>query len=185
VYDNDDFTVPLVAPDGSPAWKLAPGPADIAVVPLERKSLEEASYISWFTPETFFPHDYVLDLGEDAFLMGYPYTLRDEPTNLPIFRKAMVATVYGVSFRGQPCFLTDGHFHEGMSGCPVIVKPRVAWRDIYGESRSVTEGAHFLLGVHSGLYTLVVGSEGGDEEIDIALGRAWYPDAIDRAIDQS
>jgi Trypsin-like peptidase domain len=183
VYDNDDFPISLLTPGGSPAWKLAPGPADIAVVPLGRDAFQSSSHITWFTPDMFFPRDYVLDPGEDAFLMGYPYSLRDEPTNLPIFRKAMVATVYGVSFNGAPCFLTDGHFHDGMSGGPVIVKPRPAWRDVRGESHTTAEGLHFLLGVHSGLQRIFLAGDEEDEGVDVALGRAWYPDAIDRAIE--
>jgi len=186
VYDHQTFELPLFRADGSPNWMLAPPPADIAVLPLDRSRFTSAAHITWLTPDSIFPLDFVLDIGADAFLIGYPESFRDEPANLPVFRKAMVASIYGVSFGGRPCFLTDGQFHVGMSGGPVIVQPRDTWRGIRNEVRRPPAETHYLLGVHSGEVELEVAREGDDQTstLTVGLGWAWYPDAINRAIDQ-
>jgi len=64
------------------------------------------------------------------------------------------------------------------------VQPRDTWRDIRNEFQRPPPETHYLLGVHSGLVELEI--EEGDEAspVTIGLGKAWYPDAIDRAIEQ-
>lgn len=64
------------------------------------------------------------EAGDDVFVLGYPLTLRQGRTNLPIFRKGVLATSPrrvledgGRSLRG---FLVDGAIMPGSSGSPVI-----------------------------------------------------------------
>jgi hypothetical protein len=56
----------------------------------------------------------------DVVVVGYPRGFSDDLHNLPVYRKAMVASQYGISFRGKPYFLIDANLHPGTSGSPVV-----------------------------------------------------------------
>lgn len=104
-------------------------PVDVAAVPLDRTAMKGKFLFKAFDHDSFLPSKYVLDPGEDVFVMGYPRGFHDEPNNLPVFRNAMIASAHRVHFGGTPCFLTDANLHPGTSGSPVITKPKNMWRD--------------------------------------------------------
>lgn len=172
VRENGHYNVPLYSRNGRPLWKEHPQSlVDIAIIPLNKQKLTSKFIVKAFGKDSFLPEDYVLDPGEDVFVMGYPRGFHDETANLPVFRNAMIASVYGVNFRGMPCFLTDANLHPGTSGSPVITKPKNTWRDKKGDVRMVTGTPYYLLGVHSGAYTTTF--EDGTTD-PLGLGIAWY-----------
>jgi S1-C subfamily serine protease len=89
ISKNDIFEVPLYA-DGKPVWKIHPQQrdADIAVVRLDRAQLKSRFIVRAWSSDRFLPQKYVLQPGEDVFIMGYPLGFHDQPHNLPIFRDA-------------------------------------------------------------------------------------------------
>ena len=178
VRKNGHYVVPFYSTTGEPLWKQhhPSSKIDIALVPLDREELTETFVIKAFTSDSFLPETYVLDPGEDVFVMGYPRGFHDEKANLPVFRNAMIASVYGVHFRGMPCFLTDANLHPGTSGSPVITKPKNTWRDKDGAVHMVTGVPHYLLGVHSGTYGITLEDGTADP---LGLGVAWYSNLIE------
>jgi hypothetical protein len=88
------------------------------------------------------------DAGDDAYVLGYPLTLRQGATNLPLVRKGVLATsprrplqeADGSLVRG---FLIDGAILPGSSGSPVI---STSGRFIAGDL-DVTPSRPLVLGV--------------------------------------
>lgn len=87
------------------------------------------------------------DAGDDVFVIGYPLTLRQGRTNLPLFRKGVLATSprrflddASQSLRG---FLVDGAIMPGSSGSPVVSVSV----DFRSGDLAVTPSRTLLLGV--------------------------------------
>ncbi len=179
--DNAFHEAPLYGAAGNPLWFEFPStdPTDLAVVPLNRAEVTGRFTIRAFDRSALLPDNYVLDPGEDVFLISYPLGFHDDVLNLPVFRNAMIASTYGVNFRGLRCFLTDANLHPGTSGSPVITKPKSTWRDREGNLHIIAGATYYLLGVHSGTYS-VPASAGGQEPL--GLGAAWYAQLIDYLI---
>lgn len=57
----------------------------------------------------------------DIFFVGYPRCMYDHVNNLPIVRKAMIATHPKIDFNDEPHFIIDGSVYEGSSGSPVFM----------------------------------------------------------------
>jgi hypothetical protein len=95
---------------------------DIAVIPLDQSKMIEKFKIGCFCNESFLPSYIPIYFGEDLTVMGYPLGLYDEFNNLPIMRRASIASVFSVPFNGQPCFLIDARLHSGTSGSPVLTR---------------------------------------------------------------
>jgi hypothetical protein len=107
---------------GTPRWHdRGTEGADIAVLPVGLSDVAGA------VAQPFSASDLVtkaiIEVGEDLIVIGYPHGLHDNVHNLPILRRATLASAYPVPFKGEPYFLIDARLHEGMSGSPVITKP--------------------------------------------------------------
>jgi len=118
---------------------------DIVAIPLQ-------DVTNWairpFSNNDFGPNDLIVLPGEDLIVLGYPHGFYDELFNLPIIRKASIASAYGVPFRGHPFFVIDAKLHPGTSGSPVLTKPtNIFVRKSGTHIRSVPVA--FLLGIHS------------------------------------
>jgi len=173
LLNNIEYDVPLYSSSGETLWKNHPSNqlVDIAILELDSYSIQTQFIIKAWSPSLFLPSNYVLDPGEDVFIMGYPRGFFDNQYNLPVFRNAMIASPYGVPFRGNPCFLTDANLHPGTSGSPVITKPKSNWVDIEGNTHIVTGNPYYIVGIHSGTYSIPL-SDGTSEPL--GLGVAWY-----------
>jgi len=171
--DNGTYDVPLYSSSGVPLWKSHPiqGVADVAVLELDANTIQSQFFVKGWAASAFLPPKYVLDPGEDVFVMGYPLGFFDSNHNLPVFRNAMIASVYSVPFQGNPCFLTDANLHPGTSGSPVVTKPKSTWVDSEGNTNMVTGNPYYIVGIHSGTYSVKL-SSGSSEPL--GLGVAWY-----------
>jgi S1-C subfamily serine protease len=178
---NGDYDVPLYA-GSRHLWRNPPSnpAADVAVIELDLQAVTSRFTITHWGPEALLPANRLLYPGEDIFIMGYPLGFYDEVNNLPVFRNAMIASTYRVHFMGQPLFLTDGNFHPGTSGSPVISKPKNAWVDASGNTAFVTGTNYYLLGVHSGTYSRLQNRPGQPPiQIPLGLGLAWYAELVE------
>jgi hypothetical protein len=124
------------------------------LVELNGPNIWRAFTITHWEANSLLPQRYPLHPGEDVFIMGYPYGFHDALHNLPVFRNAMIASAFRVPFQGLPLFLTDGNLQPGMSGSPVISKPKNVWVDDQGNANICTGTVYYLFGVHSGTYSI-------------------------------
>lgn len=174
---NAPYDVPLYGPGSQPLWKTHSRypVADIALIELD-KAVRTSFAIETFSVSSFLPGNFVLNPGEDVFITGYPLGFYDAVFNLPIFRNALIASTYGIPFRGNPLFLTDANLHPGMSGSPVVTKPKNTWQDAQGNVNMVAGTPYFLLGIHSGTYEITLAGGGS---IPLGLGATWYAQLIE------
>ncbi len=173
---NEEVDIQLYQ-DGKPAWRIhATQPqADVALIRLNKDDLQARFVIQTWSKENSFPQNYLLDPGEDIFIMGYPLAFHDKLNNLPIFRNAMIASSYRVPFGGMPLFVIDANLHPGTSGSPVITKPKSTWVDDQGTTHIAEGTDYYLLGVHSG----PIGPYIAGGLVEIGLGTAWYIELVE------
>jgi S1-C subfamily serine protease len=171
IASSSGFSIPLYR-DGKALWRQgvdAGGPVDVAVIEIERSALPAQIVLHAFkTWHLVIPPDHV-EIGTSVLIVGFPLGFHDTLHHMPVVRRAVVASAFGLRFQGEGYFLTDARTHRGTSGAPVVMR--------------VSEGATVqgdlpwrLLGVHSS--RLDVGSR--DLNLDEALGlnSAWYADIL-------
>jgi S1-C subfamily serine protease len=169
--ESTGFSIPLYR-DGKSIWRQgldSAGEIDVAVIKIERSALPETTVYRAFTPQHLpGPQDQV-EVGTSLLVVGFPLGFHDTLHHMPVVRHAVIASSFGLRFKGQGYFLTDARTHRGTSGAPVVM--RVAEPD-------PTQGdlPWMLLGVHSA--RLDVGTR--DLKLDEALGLncSWYADIL-------
>jgi len=186
--DNNDLTkskrfqVDLYR-DGKPLWHDHPDYSnfgiDITVVELDQKRLRKGHVFKALSKQSFFPSKFVVMPGEDVFVMGYPHGRFDSVHNLPLMRNAMVSNAHGIPFIGKPCFLIDGNMNPGMSGSPVLNKPKRNFQKKDGDTVTLPDLSIYFLGVFTS--TMSIRSPGGDDKA-MELGAVWYPELIEEII---
>jgi hypothetical protein len=87
-------------------------------------------------------------------VLGYPLGFSDELNNLPIVRRASIASAFDVDFEAMPCFLVDAQLHEGMSGSPVFAHAQDAFDTKTGALHIVDKPTSYFLGVFSDEWTV-------------------------------
>lgn len=179
---NQDLNIKLYS-KGKPLWHVHENykkeGIDIAVLKLNRDTIQKKYLIKALSADRFLPKKYPLPPGQDVFVLGYPRGVSDTKHNLPLARNAMVSSTHGVPFRGQPYFLIDAVLHPGMSGSPVFTKPSNTWVDDKGTVHFKTGNPTYFLGIHSA--TVNVPLPSGQEPL--GLGTVWYADLIEEIID--
>lgn len=180
---NVDVDIPLYS-NGSAKWHVhenyATKKTDIAVIELEQKKFKTGFFIKALNASNFLPKDLRITTGEDVIVIGFPRGLSDTEHNLPLVRNAMISSAYGVQFQGNPLFLVDANLHPGMSGSPVMTKPKDVWPDTQGGTRFFTGSPTFFLGAFSA--TLGVTLPTGQQE-QLGLGAVWYGYLIEEIVD--
>lgn len=127
---------------GKPRWHVHPKhpkvPVDIAVVQLDAKPLTSGVILKALSRSNFIPENLVINPGADLMVIGFPRDMSDTRHNLPLIRNALVSSAYGVPFEGASAFLIDANLHPGMSGSPVLTKPKNLWPDKSGSTNLMT-----------------------------------------------
>ncbi len=175
--DSIGFSIPLYR-NGQGVWIEGldgSGEIDVAVVELERDALPATAIIRAFTPHHLEAAEVAaVEVGTSLLIVGFPLGFHDTLHHLPVVRQAVIASSYGMRFKGEGYFLTDARTHRGTSGAPVVARlaaplPEAA-RD---ELRQLP---WLLLGVHSARLDV----DGRDLGLDEALGLncAWYADIL-------
>lgn len=169
--ESTGFSIPLYR-DGKSVWRQGvdrAGEIDVAAIEIERSALPQTMVCRPFTPRHVpGPQDQV-EVGTSVLVVGFPLGFHDTLHHMPVVRHAIIASSFGLRFKGQGYFLTDARTHRGTSGAPVVM--RIA------EPDPLQRGLPWmLLGVHSA--RLDVGTR--DHKLDEALGLncAWYADIL-------
>jgi len=159
----------LLYREGRPIWRQgcdAGGDVDVAAIELDRTALPASLALRCFTPDDLLHALHEVGVGTPLLVVGFPLGFHDTLHHLPVARKAVVASSFGLRFQGQSYFLTDARMHRGTSGAPVVMRyaagsAQVPWK---------------LLGVHSAQMDM----GGRDLRVDESLGLncAWYADIL-------
>ncbi|NTV97150.1 MAG: trypsin-like peptidase domain-containing protein [Thiobacillus sp.] len=165
------FSIPLYR-DGRSLWRQgldSAGEIDVAVIEIERAALPATAAYRAFTPDHLAgPADQV-EVGSSLLVVGFPLGFHDTVHHMPVARRAVIASSYGLRFQGEGYFLTDARTHRGTSGAAIVM--RAARRaPIPGDLPWI------LLGVHSA--RLDVGSRDQESDESLGLNFAWYADIL-------
>jgi trypsin-like peptidase len=142
---------------------------DVVAIPLG--GLEETSIKPANAPEL------ELDLiqvypGMEAFVIGYPRGMSGGG-QLPIWKRATIATEPDFDIGGLPRFYIDTATREGMSGSPVYAQEVGYWLpegETDPEKGTIGKGRRFV-GVYSGRL-------GAEDEFKAQLGIVWKESAL-------
>jgi len=165
------FSIPLYR-NGKSIWRQGTdtaGEIDVAVIELERAALPKTTVYRAFTPRHLPTSLEQIEVGSSLLVVGFPLGFHDTLHHMPVVRHAVIASSFGLRFRGHGYFLTDARTHRGTSGAPVVMR-------VSGQDRGSGDLPWMLLGVHSA--RLDAGTR--DHDLDEALGLncAWYADIL-------
>ncbi|QKS29464.1 serine protease [Accumulibacter sp.] len=169
--ESISFSIPLYR-NGRSLWRQgsdSAGDIDVAVIEIERSALPVRTLLAAFGPGNLPGRWHHVEIGGSLLVVGFPLGFHDTLHHMPVVRQAVLASPWGLRFKGEGYFLTDARTHRGTSGAPVVMRMAAgdagrAWLP------------WLLLGVHSA--RLDVGSR--DLELDEALGLncVWYADIL-------
>lgn len=165
------FSIPLYR-DGKSSWRQGldtTGEIDVAVIEIERAALSPKTVYRAFTPNHLPGESEQIEVGTSLLVVGFPLGFHDTLHHMPVVRHAVIASSFGLRFKGEGYFLTDARTHRGTSGAPVVMRAP-------GQDAALGDLPWMLLGIHSA--RLEVGTP--DRKLDEALGLncAWYADIL-------
>ncbi|MFM7896960.1 MAG: serine protease [Flavobacterium sp.] len=123
-----------------------------------------------------FDENYEPEIGDDVFVLGYPYSLSGGG-NFPIWKRGSIATEPDIDYEQQPKFYIDTASRPGMSGSPVIFR-RIG---VHGnENGQITDNTKIgeirnFVGIYSGRVI-------GETNFDAQLGIVWKKRVIEEII---
>jgi S1-C subfamily serine protease len=169
--ESTGFSMPLYR-NGKSVWRQgldSAGDIDVAALEIERPALPRTAVYRAFTPRHLAGQQGLVEVGSSLLVVGFPLGFHDTLHHMPVVRHAVLASSFGLRFKGQGYFLTDARTHRGTSGAPVVMR-------LADPDPPLRELPWLLLGVHSA--RLDVG--GRDVAVDEALGLncAWYADIL-------
>lgn len=169
--ESSRFSIPLYR-EGKSLWRQgsdSAGEIDVAAIELERGALPATTVYRAFTALHLAGEQTPVEVGASLLVVGFPLGFHDTLHHMPVVRQAVLASSFGLRFKGQGYFLTDARTHRGTSGAPIVMR-------IEHPTRPMRELPWTLLGVHSA--RLDVGAR--DLILDEALGLncAWYADIL-------
>ena len=129
-----------------------------------------------------------VEASSDVLVVGYPKGFYDHVNLFPIVKSGIIASRWGVGFRGQPYFLIDAKLFPGSSGSVVLSKPvDVVMKD--GRLMYSKEKQFAFLGVYSGdpwvkenpveIGDLIITRKSGFD-----LGVVWYADLVEDILER-
>lgn len=147
---------------------------DVVAVPLPTKL--QSKYRLFPINKVEFDSQFKEKVADDAFVIGYPFS---EITylQLPVWKRASIATEPDVNLNQLPKFLVDTATRPGLSGSPVVMQ-RVG---IHGMKGGTLTGQEIFgtirkfVGIYSGRL--------GADEAKAQLGIVWKATVIDEIID--
>lgn len=168
-----DLLIPLYL-DGVPQWRQHPrylGSVDFVAVAVNDPQVLASHFVETFRSTDLVSPDQQIPLGQDVLIVGFPLGFHDTYHNLPVVRKATIASSYSHPFKGNPYFLTDARMHRGTSGSPVIARILNPADDRAGDQPEWR-----LLGIHSSALDVSDRDLALDEKL--SLNTTWYASLI-------
>jgi S1-C subfamily serine protease len=165
------FSIPLYR-DGKSVWRQGvdtAGEIDVAVIELERDALPDPALFRAFTPAHLYEPQEQVEIGSSLLIVGFPLGFHDTLHHMPVVRRAVLASSFGLRFGGAGYFLTDARTHRGTSGAPVVLRMAT-------ENPALGDLPWKLLGVHSA--RVDAGSRDRDMDEALGLNTAWYADIL-------
>lgn len=177
VHDNpQDLTshgelwLDVLGPKGKPLWREHPTlgkNADVVAIPINDPLVIANWHVDTFGPENMMNEQQPLPLGQEVLVIGFPLGFEDTLHRLPLIRRATIASVYPLPFKGERYFITDARLHRGSSGSPVVAK-------IFDLATETTPWK--LLGIHSA--SLDVSNRDPLQDEKLGLNMSWYASLI-------
>ncbi|MEO1237780.1 MAG: serine protease [Planctomycetota bacterium] len=170
--DPDDLTahgelwLDLVDPEGNHRWREHPtlgAEADVVAIPINDPTVIASWHVDTFGPDDLMDETRALPLGQEVIVVGFPLGFEDTVHRLPLIRRATIASVYPLPFKGDRYFVTDARLHRGSSGSPVVAK-------VFDMATENTQWK--LLGVHSA--SLDVSNRDPSQDEKLGLNMTWY-----------
>lgn len=140
---------------------------DLVAVPINDPHVLSNHFLDTFSFQDILDPDDEVPLGQDVLILGYPLGFHDTLNNLPIVRRATIASSFAHPFKGEPYFLTDSRLHRGMSGSPVL---------FHSDAIGSRNAGWRLLGIHTA--ALDVSDRDPVQDERLALNTAWYASLI-------
>ena len=169
--ESTAFSIPLYH-DGKPTWRQGrdtAGEIDVAAIEIERAALPPTTVYRAFTPDHLPKAFDQVAVGTSLLVVGFPLGFHDTLHHMPVVRQAVIASSYGLRFKGSGYFLTDARTHRGTSGAPVVMRAPE-------QAAALGDLPWMLLGVHSA--RLDVGTRSLNLDEALGLNCAWYPDIL-------
>jgi hypothetical protein len=124
--------------------------------------------------------------GDDVIVLGYPRGLFDAYNKLPIVKRGLLITIWGIGYENLDAFLVEHRGFPGSSGSLVISKP--TYLHLENGKWQYDESKQFLfLGIYSG--ELLGGSSTNQQMESSAMGNprsdagmVWYYYTVEEAI---
>jgi hypothetical protein len=143
---------------------------DVVAIPIQIPADAEVRTIDAVNTEP----KMLLKIPNDVFVLGYPVGI-DGGGDLPIWKRASIATEPAIPRNGLPQMLIDTATREGMSGGPVIAIADGALTLEGDPMRYAIAGRVYrLVGVYSGRL--------GDDEMRAQLGIVWHAAVIEQIV---
>lgn len=169
--ESTAFSIPLYR-DDKRVWRQGldtAGEIDVAVIEIDHAALPPTTVYRAFTPLHLPKRDDQVEVGTSLLIVGFPLGFHDTLHHMPVVRQAVVASSFGLRFKGEGYFLTDARTHRGTSGAPVVMRAS-------GQEAALGDLPWMLLGVHSA--RLDVGTRSLNLDEALGLNCAWYPDIL-------
>jgi len=122
--ESTGFSIPLYG-DGTSVWRQGQdksGDIDVAVIEIERAALPPRTAYRAFTPAHLPGRLEPVEVGSSLLVVGFPLGFHDTLHHMPVVRQAVLASSFGLRFKGEGYFLTDARTHRGTSGAPVVTR---------------------------------------------------------------
>ncbi len=127
-----------------------------------------------------------VEASSDVLVVGYPRGFYDDVNLYPVIKSGIIASRWGVGFRGNRYFLIDAKLFPGSSGSVVLSKP-IDFQVKDGKMMYSQEKQFAFLGVFSGEPYLTETPIELDDMIIIQksgfnLGVVWYAELVDEIL---
>ena len=94
------------------------GEIDVALIEIKRAALPDRTVYRAFTPNHLPRQSDLIEVGTSLLVVGFPLGFHDTLHHMPVVRHAVIASSFGLRFKGEGYFLTDARTHRGTSGAP-------------------------------------------------------------------
>lgn len=164
----------LLYENGKPTWREGTdtsGNVDVVALELNPKVIPEEALYRAFTPQHLLiprKDGPQVEVGTDLLAVGFPLGFHDTLHKMPVVRRAIVASSFGLRFQGMGYFMTDARTHRGISGAPIVMR--------VNDANAIDDLPWAVLGIHSSSFDMTSRDAGVDDVL--GLNSAWYADIL-------